>query len=69
MMRTLAQTEKELENEKKRLRLAGTEVLEWLENSKPLKLAAENPWVLAGVAAGLGFFVGQWMGSRNRFLD
>lgn len=68
-MSTLAQTEKELEQQKKRLKEAGAEVVEWLETARPLKLAAENPWVLAGIAAGVGFFIGQWIGRRQNFLD
>ena len=68
-MNSLAQTEKELEHEKKRLKEAGLEVMEWLQTNQPLKLASENPWVLAGIAVGVGFFVGQWIGKRQTFLD
>ena len=65
-MNRLDRTEQELEYEKERLKEAGDELLSWLEGTSPQKFASENPWLLAGVAAGLGFFLGQWLGSHRR---
>lgn len=68
-MNALEKTEKELEFEKRRLKQAGGEVLQWLEHTPAGKFASENPWLVAGIAAGLGLVVGQWIASRNSRRD
>jgi len=72
-MNALEKTEKQIEHEKKRLKEAGTQVLGWLERSPPNRLAHENPWLLAGVAAalgaGLGFVVAQRISGRSYERD
>jgi hypothetical protein len=69
-MNAIEKTERQLDHEKKRLKDAGEQILGWLEKSPPNKLAEENPWLLAGIAAaiagGVGYFVGQWFSSRRQ---
>ena len=65
-MNALEKTELELQHEKERLKNAGREVLTWLENTPAQKFASENPWLIAGAAAGVAFFIGQWLGRRRQ---
>ena len=65
-MNPIEKTEKNLQFEKRRLEAAGAEILEWMEKTPPSKLFRENPWLLAGIAAGAGFFLGQWLSGRKR---
>ena len=65
-MNRLEKTERELQLEKKRLKEAGDEVLSWLKTTSPQKFASENPWLVAGLAAGVGFFLGYWTSGRRQ---
>lgn len=66
----------EIDFQKKRLKEAGEETLDWLQSIKPGEFVRENPWLVVGIAAGLGFLVGQWSkrwsppsGSESRHHD
>ena len=62
------EVQNEIDFQKKRLKEAGAETLEWLQSVRPAEFVRENPWLVAGLAAGVGFLLGRFArGGLNPF--